>query len=80
MLCSKNGKKKRLILSGLQIEGYMYVNSQNRMRMRIYNVLDDVKRNHAFEPVVVAPSDSPDFKPRVDWLRFHSTRYVQHSL
>ena len=51
----------------------MYVNAQNRMRMRIFNVLDDVKREHGFAPVVTRPADSPDFRPRVNWSRFHET-------
>lgn len=55
-------------------EAYQYMNSQNRMRMRIYNVLEDVKRQHAFESIVSSPLDSPDYKPRVDWVRFHTTR------
>ena len=52
----------------------MYINSQNRMRMRLYNILEDVKRQHAFESIVTSPLDSPDYKPRVDWVRFHNTR------
>ncbi|KAK9916760.1 hypothetical protein WJX75_006642 [Coccomyxa subellipsoidea] len=55
------------------VEGYMYSGSQNRMRMRIFNVLDDVKREHGFAPIVTRPADSPDFKPRVNWSRFHET-------
>jgi hypothetical protein len=51
----------------------MYTSSQNRMRMRIYNVLRDVKKDHAFYPIVTSPADSPDFKPRVNWGRFHDT-------
>ena len=51
----------------------MYCNSQNRMRMRIFNVLDDVKREHGFAPIVTRPADSPDFRPRVNWSRFHET-------
>ena len=51
----------------------MYSNAQNRMRMRIFNVLDDVKRESGFAPVVTRPADSPDFKPRVNWSRFHET-------
>jgi hypothetical protein len=43
------------------------------MRMRIFNVLDDVKREHGFAPVVTRPADSPDFRPRVNWSRFHET-------
>lgn len=58
----------------LQMEAYMYVNSQNRMRMRLYNVLEDIKRDHAFEPIITPPFESPDLKPRVDWVRFHHTR------
>jgi hypothetical protein len=40
----------------LQVEGYMYSGSQNRMRMRIFNVLDDVKRDHGFVPLVTRPA------------------------
>lgn len=57
-----------------QAEAYMYVTSQNRMRMRLYNVLEDIKRQHAFLPIITCPSESSDFKPRVDWVRFHHTR------
>jgi hypothetical protein len=32
-----------LNLSTLQVEGYMYANAQNRMRMRIYNCFNDIK-------------------------------------
>lgn len=39
-----------------QVEGYMYSGSQNRMRMRIFNVLDDVKRDHGFAPIVTRPA------------------------
>ena len=34
----------------------MYSGSQNRMRMRIFNVLDDVKRDHGFAPIVTRPA------------------------
>ncbi len=42
--------------AGAQVEGYMYSGSQNRMRMRIFNVLDDVKRDYGFAPVVTRPA------------------------
>ncbi len=57
----------------LQVEGYMYCNSQNRMRMRIYNCFNDVKLHHHFAPIVTRPLDTPDRKPRIDWSRFHLT-------
>ena len=37
---------------GMQVEGYQYRASQNRMRMRIFNVNEDVKQQHAFVPIV----------------------------
>ena len=49
----------------LQVEGYMYVNAQNRMRMRMYNCFNDIKLHHRFAPVVVPPSASADLKPHV---------------
>ena len=39
-----------------QLEGYQYSASQNRMRMRMFNVLDDVKRQHGFCPIVTRPA------------------------
>lgn len=57
----------------LQCEGYMYKASQNRLRMRMYNVLKDIRRQHAFYPIVIRPSLSPDYRPRVNWANFHET-------
>eukprot|EP00891_Asterochloris_glomerata_P004119 jgi/Astpho2/4119/fgenesh1_pg.00063_%23_104_t len=54
------------------VEGYMYSNSQNRMRMRLYHTRQDVFPNYVFTPIVSPPAASPDFKPRVDWEHFHS--------
>lgn len=51
----------------------MYKASQNRLRMRMYNVLKDVRRQHAFVPIVIRPSLSPDYRPRVNWSEFHET-------
>lgn len=65
---------------GPQVEGYMYTNSQNRMRMRMYNVLRDIKREQAFYPIVTSPADSPDFKPRINWGRFHDTIPIGDSI
>ena len=48
--------------------------------MRIYNVLEDVRREHAFVPIITPPSESPDLKPRVDWVRFHETRQAPNLL
>ena len=56
-----------------QVEGYQYKASQNRMRMRIFNVLQDVKAQHAFLPIVSRPAASPGFKPRINWTAFHDT-------
>ena len=39
--------------------------------MRMFHTQQDVHPNHIFSPVVTCPSDSPDFKPRVDWSKFH---------
>ena len=57
----------------VQVEGYMYCNSQNRMRMRIYNCFNDIKLHHHFAPIVTRPLDSADRKPRIDWSHFHQT-------
>ena len=54
-----------------QVEGYMYSTGTNRMRMRMFHTQQDVHPNHIFCPAVTSPSDSSDFKPRVDWSRFH---------
>ena len=56
----------------MQVEGYMYSTSQNRMRMRLYHTRQDVFPNYVFTPIVSPPAASPDFKPRVDWEQFHS--------
>ena len=39
-----------------QVEGYQYATAANRMRLRMFNVLDDVKRDYAFAPIVTVPS------------------------
>lgn len=41
------------------------------MRMRMFHTQQDVHPNHIFCPAVTSPSDSSDFKPRVDWSKFH---------
>lgn len=51
----------------------MYKASQNRLRMRMYNVLKDIKRQHAYVPIVIRPALSPDYRPRVNWSNFHET-------
>lgn len=43
----------------MQLEGYQYSCSQNRMRMRMLNVLDDVKRQHGFCPIITRPAGAP---------------------
>ncbi|KAL3154506.1 hypothetical protein ABBQ32_013968 [Trebouxia sp. C0010 RCD-2024] len=53
------------------VEGYMYSMGTNRMRMRMFHTQSDVHPNHIFCPVVTAPSSSADYKPRVDWSKFH---------
>ena len=49
----------------------MYSAGTNRMRMRMFHTQQDVHPNHIFSPVVTAPSISADYKPRVDWSKFH---------
>lgn len=49
----------------------MYSMGTNRMRMRMFHTQSDVHPNHIFCPVVTAPSSSADYKPRVDWSKFH---------
>lgn len=39
--------------------------------MRMFHTQQDVHPNHIFCPVVTAPSNSADYKPRVDWSNFH---------
>ena len=46
----------RAVLCDVQLEGYQYSCSQNRMRMRMFNVLDDVKRQHGFCPIITRPA------------------------
>jgi len=41
------------------VEGYQYASAGNRMRLRMFNVLDDVKRDYAFAPIVTVPSGAP---------------------
>lgn len=54
----------------LQVEGYWYCNRQNAVRMKTYNVLNSVKFDHKFVNIITPPSETPDFKPRVDWSRY----------
>ncbi|KAK9825397.1 hypothetical protein WJX81_000403 [Elliptochloris bilobata] len=61
------------------VEGYQYASAGNRMRLRMFNVLDDVKRDHAFAPIVTCPSESPDYKPRINWSRFHETMPLEEA-
>ena len=37
----------------------------------MFHTQQDVHPNHIFSPVVTAPSASADYKPRVDWSKFH---------
>ncbi|DBB04045.1 hypothetical protein WJX77_007564 [Trebouxia sp. C0004] len=59
------------------VEGYMYSAGTNRMRMRMFHTQQDVHPNHIFSPVVTAPSVSADYKPRVDWSKFHQVLALQ---
>lgn len=54
----------RAVLYDIQLEGYQYSCSQNRMRMRMFNVLDDVKRQHGFCPIITRPAGKPRLTPR----------------
>ena len=45
--------------------------------MRMFHTQQDVHPNHIFCPAVTSPSDSPDFKPRVDWSKFHQVVLVE---
>lgn len=47
----------------------MYTNSQNRMRMRMYNCFNDIKLHQRFVPVVSPPSQNKDMKPHVVRLK-----------
>ena len=51
----------------------MYSNSSTVMKQRTYNVCNDVKYAHRLIPIVTAPSQSADGKPRVLWSKFHDT-------
>jgi hypothetical protein len=55
----------------------MYSAGTNRMRMRMFHTQQDVHPNHIFSPVVTAPSVSADYKPRVDWSKFHEVVALQ---
>jgi hypothetical protein len=59
------------------VEGYMYANAQNRMRMRVYNCFNDIKLHHRFAHLVTRPLDNADRKPRIDWSQFHRTSEVK---
>lgn len=52
-----------------QVEGYQYASAGNRMRLRMFNVLDDVKRDHAYAPIVTCPSGAPQ-RPLTAWSPF----------
>ncbi|KAK9856462.1 hypothetical protein WJX84_003016 [Apatococcus fuscideae] len=56
------------------VEGWMYSNSQERMRLRIYNVKNSVRPGHGFAPMVTPPHETPELKPRIDWSKFHHIR------
>ena len=49
------------------------------MKQRTYNVCNDVKYAHRLIPIVTAPSQSADGKPRVLWSKFHDTLPVDDS-
>eukprot|EP00887_Chlorella_sp_A99_P001604 scaffold8.g1604.t1 len=53
------------------INGYMLVNSQNRLRQRTYRVGSHVRFGYRFAPIVKHPQQSRDLKPRVRWAHFH---------
>ncbi len=52
----------------------MYSNSQERMRLRIYNVKNSVRPGHGFAPMVTPPHETGELKPRIDWSKFHHLR------
>ena len=49
------------------------------MKQRTYNVCNDVKYAHRLIPIVTAPNQSADGKPRVLWSKFHDTMPVDDS-
>ncbi len=57
----------------------MYSNSTTVMKQRTYNVCNDVKYAHRLLPIVTAPNQSADGKPRVLWSKFHDTVPVDDS-
>ena len=57
----------------------MYSNSSIAMKQRTYNVCNDVKYAHRLIPIVTAPNQSADGKPRVLWSKFHDTVPVDDS-
>ena len=63
----------------VQVEATMYSNSSTIMKQRTYNVCNDVKYAHRLIPIVTAPSQSADGKPRVLWSKFHDTMPVDDS-
>ena len=52
----------------------MYSNSQERMRLRIYNVKNSVRPGHGFAAMVTPPHETGELKPRIDWSKFHHLR------
>ena len=63
----------------LQVEATMYSSSTTVMKQRTFNVCNDVKYAHRLIPIVTAPNQSADGKPRVLWSKFHDTIPVDDS-
>jgi len=63
----------------LQVEATMYSSSTTVMKQRTFNVCNDVKYAHRLIPIVTAPNQSADGKPRVLWSKFHDTVPVDDS-
>ncbi|DBB04690.1 TPA: hypothetical protein ACH3X1_012745 [Trebouxia sp. C0004] len=63
----------------VMVEATMYSSSTTVMKQRTFNVCNDVKYAHRLIPIVTAPNQSADGKPRVLWSKFHDTVPVDDS-
>ncbi|KAK2080060.1 hypothetical protein QBZ16_002456 [Prototheca wickerhamii] len=62
------------------ITGYLFINGHNVLRQRTYSVVDNVRVNHRFVPIVKHPDLQPDKLPSVRWGKFHDTALVNPRL
>ncbi|KAL6773734.1 IRK1B [Auxenochlorella protothecoides x Auxenochlorella symbiontica] len=55
----------------VMLTGYMFSTGSNILRQRTYSVLNHIKMDHRFVPIVRHPELQADKKPVVRWARFH---------